>query len=135
WHGGVIEQKRRTADELLMAGWDRGSLATTDRILLGACAAIFLLLLGVSVAALVVLVDLGQGFQQTAGGSHTGALYSIIGAAAVIIVSAIPILLRARTLAPSKRSASGPVQRPGGPPRRAVQATPYRGTDDRGAER
>ena len=68
----VVEQQRRTADELLMvsrySAYRRGSDAippdVIDRILLGACAAIWLVLLGVSVAAAVALADLGRGFHK-----------------------------------------------------------------------
>ena len=47
-----------------------------DRILIGACAAIWLVLLGVSVAAAVALADLGSGLSQAAGSSahHMGAV-------------------------------------------------------------
>lgn len=68
----------------------------TDRVLLGACAAIWLTLLGMSVAATVALVDLGRGFHQPAESSHTGLLYIVIGISALVILAAIPILLRAR---------------------------------------
>jgi hypothetical protein len=68
-----------------------------DRVLLGACAAIWLVLLGVSVAAGVALADLGRGFHKTAGGSHTTwVLYAVIVVSALIIAGAIPVLLRAR---------------------------------------
>ncbi|MCV7385218.1 DUF2561 family protein [Mycolicibacter longobardus] len=67
-----------------------------DRVLLGVCAAIWLSLLGMSVAALVALVDLGRGFDQPAESSHTGLLYIVIGVSALVILAAIPVLLRAR---------------------------------------
>lgn len=73
------------------------SLDTTDRILVGLCASVWLVLVGVSVAAVVALVDLGRGFHKTAGHSHTPAvLYAIIVVSALIILAAIPMLLRAR---------------------------------------
>ena len=71
-----------------------------DRILVGACAAIWLVLLGVSVAAAVALADLGRGFHRTAGSSHTTwVLYAVIIVSALIIAGAIPVLLRARRMA------------------------------------
>jgi hypothetical protein len=71
-----------------------------DRILLGACAAIWLVLLGVSVAATVALADLGQGFHRMARNSHTTwVLYAVIIVSALIIAGAVPILLRARRMA------------------------------------
>lgn len=68
-----------------------------DRILIGACAAVWLVLVGVSVAAIVALVDLGRGFHQMASNPHaTWVLYAVIIVSAMIIVGAIPVLLRAR---------------------------------------
>ena len=77
-----------------------------DRILVGACAAIWLVLLGVSVAAAVALVDLGRGFHKMAGNSHTTwVLYAVIIVSALIIAGAIPVLLRARRMAPADPAA------------------------------
>ncbi|MBY0441058.1 MAG: DUF2561 family protein [Mycobacteriaceae bacterium] len=68
-----------------------------DRILVGLCAAVWLLLVGMSVAAIVALVDLGRGFHQMARSPHTTwALYVIIAVSAAVIVAAIPVLIRAR---------------------------------------
>lgn len=98
-----------------------------DRILIGACAAIWLVLLGVSVAAAVALSDLGRGFHRAiGGGSHTTwVLYAVIVVSALIIAGAIPVLLRARRMAqadPAVRTATAPARalgrtalRPGGP--------------------
>ncbi|OBA64190.1 hypothetical protein A5647_03855 [Mycobacterium sp. 1100029.7] len=71
-----------------------------DRILLGACAAIWLLLLGVSVAAAVALADLGRGFHTAARDAHSTpwVLYAVIVVSALIIAGAIPVLLRARRM-------------------------------------
>ncbi len=70
-----------------------------DRILIGACAAVWLVWLGVSVAAVVALVDLGRGFHKVAGNSHTTwVLYTVIVVSALIIAGAIPVLLRARRM-------------------------------------
>ena len=71
-----------------------------DRILVGACAAVWLVLIGVSVAAAVALADLGQGFHKMARNSHTTwVLYVVIIVSALIIAGAIPVLLRARRTA------------------------------------
>jgi hypothetical protein len=70
-----------------------------DRILMGACAVVWLVLLGVSVAAAVALVDLGRGYHKVAGGSHTSwVLYAVIIVSALIIAGAIPVLVRARRM-------------------------------------
>ena len=84
-----------------------------DRILLGACAAIWLVVLGVSVAAAVALADLGRGFRKAAGNPHTTwVLYAVIIVSALIIAGAIPVLLRARRAAdaePGARVAGRPL--------------------------
>jgi len=87
-----------------------------DRILVGTCAAIWLVLLGVSVAATVALVDLGRGFHKMAGNSHTTwVLYAVIIVSALIIAGAIPVLVRARRMArtePAGRSMTGAAKPP-----------------------
>ncbi|OBI22732.1 hypothetical protein A5712_12220 [Mycobacterium sp. E2327] len=87
-----------------------------DRILMGACAAVWLVLLGVSVAAAVALVDLGRGFHKAARGSHTSwVLYAVIIVSALIIAGAIPVLVRARRMGliePAARTAARPPSRP-----------------------
>ncbi|QUR67996.1 DUF2561 family protein [Mycobacterium spongiae] len=104
-----------------------------DRILIGACAAVWLVLVGVSVAAVVALVDLGRGFHQMARNPHTTwVLYAIIVVSALIIAGAIPVLMRARQLAraepggrpvgPSARS--GRPIRPGYSAKRTPASTP-----------
>jgi hypothetical protein len=101
-------------DPLAGRGWGTVSLSTTDRILVGLCAGVWLLLVGVSVAATVALVDLGRGFRTAAGSSHTPAvLYAIIAVSTLIILAAIPMLLRARRTAsaePGARPMGGPVR-------------------------
>jgi hypothetical protein len=70
---------------------------TVDRLLVGACAAIWLALLAVTVMATVALVDMGKG--HTFGGGEKSTpwlLYSVIVVSALIIVGAVPLLLRAR---------------------------------------
>ncbi|MEE6138998.1 DUF2561 family protein [Mycobacterium sp. 050128] len=71
-----------------------------DRLLLGSCAAIWLLLLGVSVAAAVALADLGGGLHSAARNPHSTpwVLYTVIIVSALIIAGAIPVLLRARRM-------------------------------------
>jgi hypothetical protein len=102
-----------------------------DRILVAACAAVWLVLIGVSVAAAVALADLGRGFHKMARNPHTTwVLYAVIIVSALIIAGAIPVLLRARRMArvePSARpvgaratgAARQPV-RPGHPAGRTV---------------
>jgi hypothetical protein len=98
-----------------------------DRILVGACAAIWLVLLGVSVAAAVALADLGRGFHRAPGSSHTTwVLYAVIIVSALIIAGAIPVLLRARRMAqvdPAVRSVTAPARSPGRAPLRPGAAT------------
>ena len=70
-----------------------------DRIFVGACAAVWLVLIGVSVAATVALANLGQGYHKSAGSSHTPwVLYAVIIVSALIIAGAIPVLVRARRM-------------------------------------
>ncbi|MCU6550997.1 DUF2561 family protein, partial [Klebsiella pneumoniae] len=77
-----------------------------DRILVGACAAVWLVFTGVSVAAAVALMDLGRGFHEMAGNPHTTwVLYAVIVVSALVIVGAIPVLLRARRMAEEKKKA------------------------------
>jgi len=93
--------------------------ATADRILIGSCAAVWLALVGMSVAALVALMDLGRGFHEAKGNPHTSSvLYAIIIISALIILAAIPMLLRARRI-----TRDGPVTRS---PSRAVSAQSIR---------
>lgn len=112
-------------------GWALVSPATGDRILVAACAAVWLVLVGMSVAAVVALADLGRGFHQTSGNPHTSSvLYVIIVVSALVILAAIPMLLRARrtTRAEPVSRSTGLVSRdrgarparPGYPPPSAV---------------
>jgi len=72
----------------------------TDRVLLGACAAVWLVALGAAVAATVALVDLGAGRAQSTGESDTPwLLYAVIAISAAVIIGAVPLLLRARRAA------------------------------------
>ena len=92
-------------------GDDTVSPEVVDRILVGACAAIWLIWLGVSVVAVVALVGLGRGFHQAprnsvAHNAHTNwVLYSIIIVSAIVIAGAIPVLLRARRMSEAEPAA------------------------------
>jgi hypothetical protein len=112
----------------LAPGLDPSELDRVDRILLGACAAIWLAALGAGVAAVVALVDLGRGQPESSGDSGTPwLLYTVIGVSAVVIIGAVPLLLRARRTAmeesqpparPAARTAPGQPQ----PPPRGAEA-------------
>ncbi len=96
--------------------------ATSDRILIGSCAAIWLALVGMSVAALVALMDLGRGFHAAKGNPHSSSvLYAIIIISALVILAAIPMLLRARRI-----TRDGPVARSAGSPGRTASARSIR---------
>ncbi len=107
-------------------GSDTVSPDVIDRILVGACAAIWLVLLGVSVAAAVALVDLGRGFHKAASNQHTTwVLYAVIVVSALIIAGAIPVLLRARRMAqaePAAQAMTAPA-RGAGQARRAARVS------------
>ncbi|HEY9264931.1 MAG TPA: DUF2561 family protein [Mycobacterium sp.] len=106
--------------------FDLAALDRTDRILLGSCAAVWLAALGAGVAATVALVDLSRGHAAASGESGTPwILYAIIGVSALVIVAAVPLLLRAR-----RATAAEPV--PDELPRRA--AAPQSQAPVRGAE-
>jgi Protein of unknown function (DUF2561) len=88
-----------------------------NRVLLAACAVVWLAVIGVSVAAIVALVELGSGRAGDArsdSGTPWG-LYLVIGISAAVILGSIPLLLRARRAAQ---------QQP--PPRRQPVVTPRR---------
>jgi hypothetical protein len=104
---------------------------TVDRILVGVCGAIWLVLLAVTVIAVVALVDLGRGHTLGGEGKHTPwVLYSVIAVSALIIVGAIPLLIRARRAAQAE-----PVLPAGEPAAKAAVApqtparTPVRPTE------
>lgn len=104
----------------LSPGIARGVVDNLDRILLGACAAIWLAALGAGVAATVALVDLGRGQPTSPDESDTPRLlYAVIAISAVVIVGAVPLLLRARRSAlegqrPGRDTGGRPT--PGQPP-------------------
>jgi hypothetical protein len=99
-------------------GWPIVSPLATDRILIGTCAAIWLVLVGVSVAAVVALMDLGRGFNKSPSSQHTpAALYAVIIVSALVIAGAIPVLLRARRITRSITPPGGSAaRRTGGQP-------------------
>ena len=81
---------------------------TVDRLMVGVCGAIWLVLLAVSSIATVALVQLGRGHERTNGGSHSSwLLYTVIVISALVIIGAIPLLLRARRTAMAHSGASG----------------------------
>ena len=85
-----------------------GSPEAIDRAVVIACAVVWLLALGFSVAAGVALVDLGRGHPQGDhdGGSTSWLLYVVIGVSAVVIAAAIPLLMRARREVPAEHEGS-----------------------------
>jgi hypothetical protein len=102
----------------------RGTLssAAADRILVGLCAAVWLALIGTSVAAIVALMDLGRGFHEPAGSPRTpSVLYAIIIVSALVILAAIPMLLRAR-----RTTLNGTSARSAGMPTRSASRQPIR---------
>jgi hypothetical protein len=106
--GAVIEPEQRGADELLTVSESAAERAeyeapvagrspeTVDRIMVGACGAIWLVLLAASVLAVVAMVRLASGHPSGAERHSSWLLYSIIVISALIIAGAIPLLLRAR---------------------------------------
>lgn len=85
-----------------------GSPEAVDRALITACAVVWLLVLGMGVAATVALVDLGRGHPAGAdGGGTPWLLYVIIAVSAVVIAVAIPLLLRARRAALADQAPGG----------------------------
>lgn len=71
-----------------------------NRILLGVCAAVWLGALGAGVAAGVALAELGRTRAAVSSGGDTPwLLYTVIAVSAVVIIGAVPLLLRARRTA------------------------------------
>lgn len=89
---------------------------TVDRLMVGVCGAIWLVWLAVSAIATVALVKLGRGDESSAGGSHSSwLLYTIIVISALVIVGAIPLLIRARRAAMEAAGSSAPAGDSGPP--------------------
>jgi hypothetical protein len=77
-----------------------GTPDQVDRILVIASIVLWLAALGAGVAAVVALVGLAKAHTVATGESPTPwLLYTVIGVSAVVIVGAIPLLLRARQTA------------------------------------
>ncbi|MGI9124878.1 MAG: DUF2561 family protein [Mycobacterium sp.] len=72
---------------------------TIDRIMVGVCGSIWLVLLAASVIATVALVRLGSGHAETGEKGSSWLLYTIIAISALVIAAAIPLLIRARRTA------------------------------------
>jgi hypothetical protein len=84
-------------------------LDNTDRVLLGACAAVWLAALGAGVAAVVALVDLGRSHPQGSESADTPwLLYTVIGLSVLVIAGAVPLLLRARAQAGNRQPGRRP---------------------------
>lgn len=79
--------------------FDFAALDRTDRILLGGCAVVWLAALGAGVAATVALVDLARGHTQSVDSGTPWILYTVIAVSALVIIAAVPLLLRARRAA------------------------------------
>jgi hypothetical protein len=87
-----------------MAGVKDWSPEVVDRALMIACAAVWLLALGFWVAAGVALVNLGSSHAAAVAGEESGSnwvLYTVIAVSAVVIIAAVPLLLRARNATPA----------------------------------
>ncbi len=70
---------------------------TVDRIFVGGCGAIWLALVGISAVSILALIDLGRGHAAAGGsGNSSWLLYTVIGVSALILIAAVPLLLRAR---------------------------------------
>jgi hypothetical protein len=98
-----------------------------DRILLAACAAIWLAALGSAVAATVALVDLARSDPEASNTTSSGTpwlLYTVIGVSALVIVAAIPLLVRARraSLDDPKADRDAAVRPPAGRPQTTSRA-------------
>ncbi|MBB3603469.1 hypothetical protein FHT40_003130 [Mycolicibacterium sp. BK556] len=111
---------------------DRRSPETVDRLLVGVCGAIWLVLLAVTVIAIVALVDMSRGHTAGNDASRTPwLLYSIIVVSALIIVGAIPLLIRARrtALADARLSPPDPAKAPAAQRSTTPPVAPVRGTE------
>jgi hypothetical protein len=109
---------------------DRRSPETVDRLLVGVCGAIWLVLLAVTVIAIVALVDMSRGHTAGNDGSSTPwLLYSIIVVSALIIVGAIPLLIRARRTALADARLSPPEPAKASERPAAAPVPPVRGTE------
>lgn len=78
---------------------ERRSPETVDRVMVGVCGAIWLVLLAVTVIATVALVHLGRSGDGGAQKQSSWLLYTVIAVSALVIVGSIPLLMRARRAA------------------------------------
>ena len=72
---------------------------TVDRLMIGVCGAIWLVLLAAGVFATVAMVRLGSGHTSGGEGQSSWLLYTIIVVSALVIIGAVPLLMRARRAA------------------------------------
>jgi hypothetical protein len=91
-----------------------GSPETVDRILVIVCAVVWLVVLGIGVAATVALIDLADGHPAAVPkAEHSDTpwlLYVVIGVSALVILAAIPLLLRARRIVIDERTPVPPAR-------------------------
>jgi hypothetical protein len=80
-------------------GTSASSPETVDRLMIGVCGAIWLVLLAAGVFATVAMVRLGSGHTSGGEGQSSWLLYSIIVVSALVIIAAVPLLMRARRAA------------------------------------
>jgi hypothetical protein len=80
-------------------GTSTRSPETVDRLMVGVCGAIWLVLLAAGVFATVAMVRLGSGHTSGGEGQSPWLLYSIIVVSALVIIAAVPLLMRARRAA------------------------------------
>jgi hypothetical protein len=80
-------------------GTSTRSPETVDRLMVGVCGAIWLVLLAAGVFATVAMVRLGSGHTSGGEGQSSWLLYSIIVVSALVIIAAVPLLMRARRAA------------------------------------
>ena len=73
----------------------------TDRIFVSACAGIWGVWLIISAVTAVALVNLGRGHRSTEGSPWL--LYAVIAISAIVVIGAIPLLLKARRVAAQSR--------------------------------
>lgn len=110
-------------------GRSRFSPRTPDQvnqILIVACTVLWLAALGAVVAAIVALVDLGHGHSAALRGADTPwLLYAIIGVSAIVIVGAIPLLVRARRTGSSFSAFRPDADHPGAPASAPQRLDPF----------
>lgn len=98
---------------------------TTDRLMVGVCGAIWLVWLAVASIATVALVQMGRGHRADAGESGSSwLLYTIIVISALVIIGAIPLLIRARQAAMAAAGAGGGGSEPAESPQKAAEPLP-----------